>query len=207
MINILVSTQKQADYLLFKQAFNLFINKEHLTMDGLSKIASIKNSMNLGLSDALKVAFPNIVLVVRPLVENQSILNPQWIAGFTSGDGCFMIKILNSSNNKINQVLLVFQITQHVRYEQLIRSFIKYFNCGKIYKIQDVYDLRVTKYSYLTDKIIPFFQKYPVQGVKLLDFLYFVKVAELIKNKAHLTTSGLEKIRKIKAGMNRGRTV
>ena len=120
-----------------------------------------------------------------------------------------MIKILNSSNNKISQVLLVFQITQHVRDEQLIRSFTAepYFNCGKIYKKQDVYDLRVTKISDLTDKIIPFFQKYPVQGVKLLDFLDFVKVAELMTKKVHLTTEGLEEIRKIKAGMNTGRTV
>jgi len=35
-----------------------------------------------------------------------------------------------------------------------------------------------------------------------LDFADFCKVAELMKNKAHLTQEGLEEIRQIKAGMN-----
>ena len=56
-----------------------------------------------------------------------------------------------------------------------------------------------------SDKIIPFFEKYPIKGVKALDYADFCKVAELMKNKAHLTEHGLEEIRKIKSGMNRGR--
>jgi hypothetical protein len=39
-----------------------------------------------------------------------------------------------------------------------------------------------------------------------LDYLDWCKVAELMKNKAHLTWEGLSKIRKIKAGMNKGRS-
>ena len=65
---------------------------------------------------------------------------------------------------------------------------------------------RVTKFDDIVNKIIPFFKKYPILGVKALDFADFCKAAELMKNKAHLTKDGLEKIRKIKAGMNRGRT-
>ena len=42
-------------------------------------------------------------------------------------------------------------------------------------------------------------------GKKILDFEEFCKVAELMQNKAHLTQSGLEEIRIIKAGMNTGR--
>jgi hypothetical protein len=39
-----------------------------------------------------------------------------------------------------------------------------------------------------------------------LDYLDFVKVIELMKEKEHLTEEGLNQIRKIKAGMNRGRS-
>lgn len=39
-------TQKLADYFLFKQAFELIKNKEHLTMEGLKKIVAIKASIN-----------------------------------------------------------------------------------------------------------------------------------------------------------------
>jgi hypothetical protein len=38
-----------------------------------------------------------------------------------------------------------------------------------------------------------------------LDFEDFKKVAELMEKKEHLTLEGIEKIRKIKEGMNRGR--
>ena len=48
-------------------------------------------------------------------------------------------------------------------------------------------------------------QNFPIQGVKCLDYLDWCKVAELMKYKAHLTQEGLDQIRKIKAGMNRGR--
>ena len=45
-----LKTQKLSDYLLFKEALNLILNKEHLTMSGLQNFVAIKASMNLGLS-------------------------------------------------------------------------------------------------------------------------------------------------------------
>ena len=53
--------------------------------------------------------------------------------------------------------------------------------------------------------IIPFFSKYPLQGSKNLDFMDFCKIANIMLNKSHLTTEGLEEIRQIKFGMNTGR--
>lgn len=67
-------TKKQGDFLLFKSivgASGLMINnKEHLTMEGIYKIVSIKASINLGLTEVLNLAFPNIVPILRPLSEN-----------------------------------------------------------------------------------------------------------------------------------------
>jgi len=54
-------TQKLADYLLFKQSVDLIEKKQHLTMEGLTKLVSIKASLNLGLSEKLQESFPNIV--------------------------------------------------------------------------------------------------------------------------------------------------
>ena len=50
--------------------------KEHLTIEGLRKIVAIKASMNLGLSEELKKAFPDIVPALRPLVVDQKINDP-----------------------------------------------------------------------------------------------------------------------------------
>jgi hypothetical protein len=40
-------TQKQADYILFKEIVSRMANKEHLTNSGLIKILSLKASLNL----------------------------------------------------------------------------------------------------------------------------------------------------------------
>jgi len=69
-------TQKRADYKLFNSAFQLMEGGEHLTQAGLHKIVAIKASMNRGLSEKLKLAFPDVVPVVRPLVKNTKIEDP-----------------------------------------------------------------------------------------------------------------------------------
>ena len=104
-------------------------------------------------------------------------------------------------------VNLIFSIAQHVRDEQLLKSFIEYLGCGKISIQKEGVYFRVTKSSDLSGKIIPFFQKYSIIGVKALDFQDFCIAADMMKNKKHLTKEGLDVIHKIKMGMNRGREV
>ena len=128
-------TQKFADYLLFKQAFNLMQLKEHLTKNGLQKIVAIKASLNLGLSYELKSTFPNITPVKKSLVTNQKISDPNWLAGFTSAKGCFSINLLKSPDHRMKErVKLIFQLSQHSRDEQLVVSLINYLDCGNVIK-------------------------------------------------------------------------
>ena len=182
------------------------LNKEHLTKDGLTKIVAIKASMNRGLSEELKLAFPDVVPVVRPLVENKKISDPNWLAGFTSAEGCFFINTQAKNAYSLGfQVILVFGVTQHSRDEKLMRSLIEYFDCGNIIQRGEAFDFRVTKLSDIENKIIPFFKKFQIYGVKALEFADWCKVAEIMKQKKHLTAEGLEQIRKIKTGMNKGR--
>jgi len=70
-------TTKYSNFELFKQAYFIMLNKEHLTKEGLDKLISIKATMNLGLSDKLKEAFPNITSLDRSEVSNIKINNPQ----------------------------------------------------------------------------------------------------------------------------------
>lgn len=212
-------TQKFKDYLLFKHAFNIVKNKEHLTLEGIRQIISIKDSLNLGLSENLKEVFPNITtfksedveLCSDTLMINWDTVEPYWLVGFTSGEGCFFINMIKSKSKLNEQVQLVFQITQHTRDEILMKNLISYFGCGYIkVKTSSKFswlDFVVTKFSDIDEKIIPFFKKYGIFGVKLEDFEDWSKAAELVKNKTHLTSSGLEEIWKIKTGMNRGRGV
>lgn len=43
------------------------LSKEHLTSEGLDKILSYKTAMNFGESDKLKLLFPKIVSMDRPV--------------------------------------------------------------------------------------------------------------------------------------------
>lgn len=203
-------TQKRGDYILFKRVIALIQAKEHLTSDGFHEILSIRASMNLGLSDSLKEGFPNIVPVERPKVEDQIVSDPNWLVGFVEAEGCFYIDIAESREVAVgSRVQLRFKITQHNRDGQLMESLVKYLGCGKIYRKSSVpvVDLEVKNFSDIDQKIIPFFNKYPLQGVKKENFEDFCKVASLIKSGAHLTPSGLGEIRRIKSGMNTQRSV
>ena len=70
------------------------------------------------------------------------------------------------------QVRLVFCVTQHSRDENLMKNFINYFGCGNYFlrTNHDFGKFQVTKFSDITGIIIPFFQKYPIRGVKAEDF-------------------------------------
>jgi hypothetical protein len=52
------------------------LRKEHLTSKGLLDIVSLKASLNLGLSEDLNKAFPNVVPKDRPEVELKAIRDP-----------------------------------------------------------------------------------------------------------------------------------
>ena len=204
-----LQTQKRADCELWMEVCEMMERKEHLTTEGLHKIIAIRASMNRGLSEKLKLAFPDVVRVERPLVENAKIPDPNWLAGFTSAEGCFMVRITESKTKIGGSVNLVFQITQHLREEELMQSLIKYFKCGYIEKDKsgnrNWINFRVYNFREINEKIIPFFKKYQIYGVKALDYLDWCKVAELMQNKVHLTKEGIDEIKKIKSRMNTGR--
>jgi len=65
-------TQKYSDFILFKQAFTLIKDKEHLASEGILKIANIKSSMN----NKIEVAdIAGIVPVKRPVLPVNAYLS------------------------------------------------------------------------------------------------------------------------------------
>ncbi len=115
--------------------------------------------------------------------------------------------ITNSVTHKIgSQVQIKFTLTQHsnphkkvsretgrARDISLIGNIQKYLGCGSLFTESErsVVYLIVTK---LSDIIIPFFDKYPIHGVKSADYADLCKVALLMKDNCHLTEEGLAQI-------------
>ena len=112
---------------------------------------------------------------------------------------------------------LIFGTCLHIRDKELLIGIANYFNILKNPLLPS--DSEGSKYIYdsvtreasllqiknnfdIVKKIIPFFNQYPVLGVKSLDFADFKKVAELIENKEHLTETGFSNIIKIVQQMN-----
>jgi hypothetical protein len=140
------------------------VNKEHLTTTGLEKLIALKASLNLGLSNELKTAFPKVVPVNRPIVPNQNIPDPMWIAGFVSAEGCFLVNIKQSKTISLGyQTTLRFQITQHCRDRLLLTKIISYLDCGHLHEGIGVQFLNIVihKINDIHNKIIPFFTKHP----------------------------------------------
>jgi hypothetical protein len=87
------------------------------------------------------------------LVLDLVIRDPQWLAGFTGGEGCFFVNITKSNTHSLGyQVTLKFQLTQHSRDLQLMMNLVEYFNCGILYnhKTKEAVDYIVVKFSDLT---------------------------------------------------------
>jgi hypothetical protein len=99
---------------------------------------------------------------------------------------------------------LNFKIVQHVRDANLLKSFEQIFGCGffSISEKSGIGTFTVSNFSEIFDKIIPFFEEFPILGTKAYDYEDFKKSAVLIKSRAHLTKEGLDKIILIKSGMN-----
>lgn len=210
-----LKTQKYADYLLWRDIVIKMRNGEHLTNDGIKEIINIRASLNLGLSDTLKSSFPEAVAVARPHyvilpLDSSSHNDCEWVAGFTSGEGSFNVKVKESVRSKVGfQTFMHFCITQHSRDSELMESLINFFGCGQ-YSLRGkgnipAGDYTCVKFSDISDKIIPFFQKHKIIGVKHSDLQDWCKVADLMQKGEHRTSQGLDAILSIKSGMNRGR--
>jgi LAGLIDADG endonuclease len=199
-------TQKAADFQIFEKIVEIMSTGGHLTLNGLQEIINLKASMNLGLTDIIKSEFSIIKPVERVIIQTTKIPDPNWISGFVNAEGNFDPGIKVQDNCKTGfQVYLRFRVTQHVRDTKLMELLIKYFGAGRIENSRQVVNFVVGNFSDLTQIIIPFFKKYPLVGIKQLDYLDWCKIANLMTLRSHLKPEGLEEIRILKAGMNTGR--
>lgn len=119
-------------------------------------------------------------------------------------EGSFQVIFKESKDKTRQYVTLKLSITQHSRDRVLLESLINYLDCGNcvLSSTQNEVYFVVSIFSDISHKIIPLFNKYPLIGNKKLDYWDFVKIAELVKSKDHLSKKGLENIKIISSNMN-----
>ena len=69
----------------------------------------------------------------------------------------------------------------------------------------------VGNFEDITKKIIPFFDKYLIQGCKYLDYIDWVKIADLMRDRKNKTEEGIAtrmiEIKNIESRMNSSRKI
>ena len=133
------------------------------------------------------------------------MLNPHYIVGFVDGEGCFSIS-LNKNGDRLPEVRLIFEIELREDDEPILHRIREALDCGSISRLEYAryakwrphVKLKVSNFSDISDKIIPFFQRYPLQAKKRLQFDRFCQVAQIIKTKQHLTPEGVVKVQALK---------
>jgi hypothetical protein len=140
---------------------------------------------------------------VTPFNTNTNSLNPNYITGFTDGEGCFTVGISPDSKYKTSyRVKATFQVGLHVNDSALLKQIKLFFGVGNITKLgKESVQYRVSGLDDL-NIIINHFNHYPLLTKKYSDYLFFKEVIDLMKEGKHLTLEGLNRIVSIKAALN-----
>lgn len=137
------------------------------------------------------------------------LLHPQYIVGFTDGEGSFHIAIYKDKRMKTGiKIIPEFHISQRVSSKKILDELQEFFKCGYV-KENHAFNHRDLTYVYvvrkredLLNKIIPFFEKYSFKTEKQNDFTIFTKIVRLMNIGEHRTKSGARKILSLAYKMN-----
>nr|YP_010732043.1 LAGLIDADG endonuclease [Massjukichlorella minus]WDY12957.1 LAGLIDADG endonuclease [Massjukichlorella minus] len=130
-----------------------------------------------------------------------------YIAGFTDGEGSFSVsfRILKKLTLGI-ECVPSFAIGQKngKKNVQLLEKIRDYLSCGSVRysKGDNCYKYEIRSLSLIREKILPFFEKYPLLGEKATDFTIFCEICSLMAAQQHRNKKGLIRILKLAAKMN-----
>ena len=138
------------------------------------------------------------------LIDRESLLlniNSGWLSGFIDAEGCFNVNITKNSKYTTGyRVRLRFFLDQKDEYKTLeeIRNILgsgRITNRGKN-------NFRLTLDTFKSfPKLIEYLEKNPLKTKKRIEYLKWYKIYLLCIEKKHLTIMGLNKIRKLKKGI------
>jgi hypothetical protein len=131
----------------------------------------------------------------------------EWFVGFTDGEGCFSISKISPRQDYI-AYRFNFRITLHVDDTPLLHQIRDTLGFGKVmeFKSKNCSSYTVNKREDIS-QLIKIFENYPLQSVKLLNFLDFKKAFEIYTSSPIKTSDIKEEIVKISDGLNRKRTI
>ena len=117
-------------------------------------------------------------------------LDPEWVVGFTDGEGCFSVSIIKNALARPTggwQIQPTFQVSQHEDHELILEELREFFGCGRVRSkgpLSSVSVFSVYSTIQLIERVIPFFEQHRLR-VKRDDFEKFADVVRSIRSRRH----------------------
>ena len=122
-------------------------------------------------------------------------LNPWFVTGFADAESSFSISVFKSKTAAIGWTIEpCFIITLHKKDIELLKKIHNFFGVGSVdtagskiarYRVRSRQDLKT---------IVLHFERYPLQPTKVINFVSFCKILELMNNKLHTSVEGFLKL-------------
>jgi hypothetical protein len=131
-----------------------------------------------------------------------------YLLGIIDAEGCFSISIKKQNTARYGWVIdPVFHVTQHKDARDVLEDLQKAFNAGRIIPKTGQENLLifiVDNRRQLREKVLPFFERYPLR-IKKNDYEIFKEVVEALENKEHQTEDGFRRLVKKARSFTRAR--
>ena len=208
-------TSKYLNYINFRSATYIMKDKLHYNLNGINMLKDIKSDMNKSRLFKDKYDF---------CWSKNIILEPEWIEGFIDGEGSFQCEMNLPINNldigyidrkdSKNSVNFSLQIKQNNHDVAVLNAIKKFFQYGYLKPKYDIKNIEATLNAPRDttalwirnfEVVCRFIDQYPLYTVKRLDYLDWKRLISLKKINAHLTSEGLNIMKKIKSNMNTNR--
>jgi len=135
-------------------------------------------------------------------------LDPSYVVGLVDGEGYFSIYANRRKQNGwiMNDVRFTFGVKLKASDGiAILNALQKFFDCGFVYfrkdpreNFCDCYEFQVNTHKEIFSKIIPFFERYPLQfPSKRKTFDGFCKIAEMVQRREHIKVGGVERVKKL----------
>lgn len=198
-----LNTTKYLDYLDFKKAFNLYINRTSLSDELINSLLDFKNSMN---TNRIDFSRPSAIIVTK-----------SWLLGFIEGDGSFhywrndslpvfsiaLSETQHSLLLKIKEFLIDSLGFDHYSKFKLNNSSIISINTQKARNNSKASSSLVIKDIHvLNNYLIPYLDELVFHSKKGLDFQDFKLICEAIYKGAHRNKIIKDLILKLSNTMN-----
>ncbi len=136
----------------------------------------------------------------------------QYIAGFVDGEGSFHVAIQHSRFTRLGiQVIPEFHVSQNRQRAEVLQLIQQVLGCGYI-KANHPGDLTdqsvvlvVRNRRDLVERVVPFFEQFPLRSSKQREFQTFATIVNAMKRGEHLTKAGVTQILKQAFAMNGGK--